>query len=256
MKIIRKRPRKTNEGFVRGTMKTYGLMELARGKSTWVEMSPDDTVMSWPHLVYRLLLLFIAVMIVMMAVSMAFDAPLKEIANPTFPENPAKAPWYFLGLQELVSYSALTGGVLIPGLVVVGLMLIPYIDRETEGVGIWFHSKRGKMIALGSAIVIIIVVSGLLAATIYLETNHGGVRGIIPGMPMIFYDFANAGSVMVGFMALSFFVVGYATNSIREGAISLFTMFIVAFFVLTIVGVYLRGPNWLFYWFWEEWPVH
>jgi len=56
-----------------------------------------------------------------------FDAPLLEIANPEHPENPAKAPWYFLGLQELVSYSALTGGVLVPGLILLGLILIPYI---------------------------------------------------------------------------------------------------------------------------------
>ena len=70
-------------------------------------------------------------------------APLEAAANPEVTPNPAKAPWYFLGLQELVGYSALMGGVIIPGIALLGLALIPYLDREQKGIGFWFTDGRG-----------------------------------------------------------------------------------------------------------------
>ena len=66
----------------------------------------------------------------LMAISLFFNAPLEEMANPAVTPNPAKAPWYFLGLQELVSHSALLGGVVVPALMVIALLAIPYIDRN------------------------------------------------------------------------------------------------------------------------------
>ena len=63
------------------------------------------------------------------------DAPLLEQANPAFPENPAKSPWYFLGIQELVSYSAFSGGLLIPVAYLVFLFSIPYMDKEDRHAG-------------------------------------------------------------------------------------------------------------------------
>jgi quinol-cytochrome oxidoreductase complex cytochrome b subunit len=69
-------------------------------------------------------------------------APLEEIADPTRTPNPAKAPWYFLGLQELVHYSALVGGVIVPTLIVLALLVLPYIDRGTSGSGRWFAPER------------------------------------------------------------------------------------------------------------------
>ena len=122
--------------------KTYGLMELARGTSTQVGRDPSDEVFSWPHLIFRELLLFLAVVAVVLFLAIFFNAPLEGVANPIHPPNPAKAPWYFLGLQELVSYSALWGGVIVPGLLVVVLALLPYLDRSPKGVGRWFARER------------------------------------------------------------------------------------------------------------------
>ena len=65
-----------------------------------------------------------------MAMSLFLNAPLEELANPAKTPNPAKAPWYFLGLQELVSHSALLGGVVAPALMVLALLAIPYLDRN------------------------------------------------------------------------------------------------------------------------------
>jgi hypothetical protein len=70
------------------------------------------------------------------------DAPLEQPANPSKPTNPSKAPWYFLGLQEMVSYSAFWGGVGIPALMILGLAAVPYLDRNPHGEGIWFHRSR------------------------------------------------------------------------------------------------------------------
>ncbi|MGO9001398.1 MAG: cytochrome b [Limisphaerales bacterium] len=124
------------------TNKTYGLMELARGTTPQVGKNPEDEVFSWPHLVFRELLLFLLVTAVVLFLSIFWNAPLEELANPIHPPNPAKAPWYFLGLQELVSYSAFWGGVVVPGLLVTALMLLPYMDRQRKGVGRWFARER------------------------------------------------------------------------------------------------------------------
>ncbi len=122
--------------------KTYGLMELARGTSTQVGRDMDDEVFSWPNLIFRELLLFLVVIAVVLTLAIFWNAPLEEIANAVHPPNPAKAPWYFLGLQELVSYSAFWGGVVAPGIIVLALGLLPYLDRGRRGIGEWFSRDR------------------------------------------------------------------------------------------------------------------
>jgi len=109
-----------------------------------VEADPEDDVMSWPHLLYRELLVLLAVLVVLHVVSLLFDAPLEELADPTRTPNPAKAPWYFLGLQELVHYSAFIGGVLVPTIAVLLLLLTPYLDPLPRGVGVWFAPERRR----------------------------------------------------------------------------------------------------------------
>jgi quinol-cytochrome oxidoreductase complex cytochrome b subunit len=88
-------------------LKSYGLMNLAEGKTPQVGKEPEEMVFTWPHLLWRELNLFLLVLIIMMGMSVFFDAPLEEIANPSVTPNPAKSPWYFLGLQELVSWGPL-----------------------------------------------------------------------------------------------------------------------------------------------------
>ena len=122
--------------------KTYGLMALVEGESLMVEKQPEDTVFTWPHLVFRELLWAMFVINVLILISVCFSAPLEEIANPYKTPNPAKAPWYFLGLQELVHYSAFLGGILVPTLAITALITLPYIDRNPHGEGVWFSRER------------------------------------------------------------------------------------------------------------------
>ncbi len=128
--------------------KTYGLMELARGTTPMVGIRPEDEVFAWPNLVFREMLLFMATLAIVLVLAIFWNAPLEEIANPVHPPNPAKAPWYFLGLQELVSYSALWGGVSVPALIVLALVLLPYLDRRRAGIGVWFARERKTALSL------------------------------------------------------------------------------------------------------------
>ncbi|MEX1012591.1 MAG: cytochrome b N-terminal domain-containing protein, partial [Waddliaceae bacterium] len=131
----------TKESFAPGVRRTYGLMELVRGTCPQVDKGPYNFVFTWPHLLRAELVAFLAMAALVLALSF-INAPLEEPADPTSPPNPSKAPWYFLGLQEMVAYDAFWGGVGIPGLIVVGLILIPYLDRNPHGEGIWFHKSR------------------------------------------------------------------------------------------------------------------
>ncbi len=125
-----------------GGQRTFGLMGFVRGPFTKVGNVPDDTRWSWPDSFISELFVFIVTLAVLMVVSLLFGAPLEEPVNVLHPPNPAKAPWYFLGLQEMVSYSAFWGGVGIPSVEVLLLLLVPYIDRSKHGVGRWFAKER------------------------------------------------------------------------------------------------------------------
>ncbi len=113
--------------------KTYGLMEVVTGKPIFETIEADeeeDAVFSYPYAFFREAIALMVTVTGIMAISLFFHAPLEQLANPAKTPNPAKAPWYFLGLQELVSHSALLGGVVAPALMVLALLAIPYFDRN------------------------------------------------------------------------------------------------------------------------------
>ena len=122
-----------------------------------VRRTDERYVMTFPHLILREAILFQVVVIVLAIAALAFDAPLEQIANPVETPNPAKAPWYFLGLQELVHYSALVGGVVVPTLLVALLLVLPYVDRDPRGSGRWFAPERRVANAVFSAVVLLFV---------------------------------------------------------------------------------------------------
>ena len=154
--------------------KSYGLMELAHGTTPQVGRNPEDEVFSWPHLVFRELLLFLLVTAVVLFLAIFWNAPLEELANPIHPPNPAKAPWYFLGLQELVSYSAFWGGVVVPGLLVTALVVLPYLDRNRAGVGRWFARERAVANTVFTLCLVIAVVLTIVG-TSFRGPNWGWV---------------------------------------------------------------------------------
>jgi hypothetical protein len=208
--------------------------------------------MSWPHLLRAEVAVFMLCTAGVVVYSFYVDSPLREIANPIIPENPAKAPWYFLGLQELVSYSAFMGGVVLPLWAMLGLALIPYLDREPQYVGVWFSNRQGWLVALESFIVGTVVLIGILAFVV----NFGWFRNWWPNIPQLIILLINPGTIWVGFLMGYTIWIIKRTDSTRMGAIALFTMFLLSFFIFTYVGTELRGPNWEFYWSKSQWPVH
>ena len=157
--------------FVRDPDKTYGLMEIVEGTSVMVEKAPEDTVESFPHYIILLTICSLAVTFVLMAISLFFDAPLEDLANPLVTPNPGKAPWYFTGIQELIHYTAkpVIPAIIIPLLIIVWLILIPYIDRKPKTkLGSLFNrvfiggEKRKVLIVLFT----IFIIGALISTTI------------------------------------------------------------------------------------------
>ncbi len=103
----------------------------------------DDKIHTWPHLVRGEFLVTIFVMVAMTLWSLLVDAPLEEPANPARTPNPSKAPWYFLGLQEmLVYFDPWYAGVVLPTFIIIGLMVIPFIDINAKGNGYYTFKER------------------------------------------------------------------------------------------------------------------
>jgi quinol-cytochrome oxidoreductase complex cytochrome b subunit len=138
--------------------KTYSLLGITAGRTAAVEAALVDEdehqVTSVPILVRRLLLVGLVSFAVTALLALALGAPLEEAANPEVTPNPAKAPWYFLWLQELVTITtfrvggftvngALVGGVVVPGLLLLAAFVVPYLDRSSaRAVGVWLHRER------------------------------------------------------------------------------------------------------------------
>jgi Ca2+/Na+ antiporter len=123
---------------------------IARGEAVREKSDGEAEKASvWPHLVYSEMLSMILLTVVLIAWALAFKAPLEEPANPARTPNPSKAPWYFLGLQEmLVYFDPWLAGVVFPTLIIVGLMAIPYIDKNPKGSGYYSFRERRVEITL------------------------------------------------------------------------------------------------------------
>jgi cytochrome b-561 len=158
--------------------KSYSLFGLTPGTSVAVTSSMGleerDLVMSSPNLTRRMILVFLVVFNITLLLAVLFNAPLEGPANPSVTPNPAKAPWYFVWLQELVASTTihlgpftisggLLGGILVPGVLLAALILWPWLDRSPNSAGgVWFErSRAGQNLAfviITVAIVILIVV--------------------------------------------------------------------------------------------------
>jgi quinol-cytochrome oxidoreductase complex cytochrome b subunit len=206
---------------------------------------------AWPVLMWTELAILIGVVLILLLIAQFADAPLLERANPAFPENPAKAPWYFLGIQELVSYSAFAGGMVVPVLYLIFLFSIPYRDREDRYVGQWFSGHRGRKLVLitaGSSFAIVLI-------QLVILVRAGGLRDWIPGISQWFVMLINPAMVTSILFILGAEITRRRTGSTRMGMLVLFTASLVALVVFTVVGIFFRGPNWEFYWSSTQWPV-
>lgn len=188
-----------------------------------------DEVMAFPHMVVRGAIAFQVLTIVMAIISLLFDAPLKHIADPLHTEIPAKAPWYFLGLQELLHYfPPFIAGVLIPVLVIIALIVIPYFDVNAKAEGLWESNRKKTFIYLTASTLMIIITMALFHAwSVSLSTLFIFLLMIIPYI-------SNSETGIIGRLR---------HISLTNWIMSLFVLIATT---LTIIGIFFRGP----YWYW------
>ena len=130
MSIEQKEPKVQTQSSA--TQRRYRTLAVVKQEAiTRVEKPLEDSVFVWPHLLVREFFAAAIVTVMITVLGLAINAPLLDPANPSTTPNPAKAPWYFLGLQELLHYfKPTTAGVLVPGFTLAALALLPYIDRN------------------------------------------------------------------------------------------------------------------------------
>ncbi|MBI2850623.1 MAG: menaquinol-cytochrome C reductase [Chloroflexi bacterium] len=210
-------------------------MELVKGTSPMVDKGPEDTVDSWPHLLTMEVLAILGTTVLLLFWSL-LNAPLREFANPDVTENPAKAAWYFMNLQEMLLHmDPALAGIIIPGLMIIVLMVIPYFDISKEDVGIWFASKKGRAIAIWSAIYTSIWLIGLILFDEYIR-----VRSLV-SEPAVLPGWIIPIAVMAGLSALLYVLIRRWRPTRREVLIGFFTAFVVTYFLLIISGLFFRG---------------
>jgi menaquinol-cytochrome c reductase cytochrome b/c subunit len=239
------------EVFPRSSNKTYSLVEIVRGPTTMVDKGPDDTVFAFPVVAILELLLALGATAVLMLFSLLKNAPLEELANPIITTDPAKAPWYFMGLQEMLEHMhPLLSGIIVPALAVLFLVAIPYLDHDRTGAGRWFTSPRGKRIVGWTALYALLV----MPVFVVLSTIFPPRELLRDVLPPLLTQSVIPGVIMVGLVLLPVLVLWRSKPgriNTREVVLVLFTMLLVSGVVLTLVGFLFRGPGFELYWPWN-----
>jgi quinol-cytochrome oxidoreductase complex cytochrome b subunit len=223
--------------------------------SAKIEREPSNTVLVWPNLLVIEFLCAALLTFGLVVLSILINSPLEDHANADVTPNPSKAPWYFLNLQELLLHmDPSLAGVLVPGVAVVLLMMIPYLDNVVGDTGIWFSTMIGKRAALISSIYAVILLPLLILFDAYIGLRPA-VR-LIPGMEAlgitdIVAEVLIPIVVMVGLPALLVLLLRPLQPSRRDVLIGLFSAFIVTYIFLTIVGTAFRGHGMQLFWPWQ-----
>src|SRR5437899_8368140 len=127
---------------------------ITRRTSAQVKAETEDQLQTFPEVLFRAAVAIMTLAVVLIWIALLFNAPLEGVADPSHTPNPAKAPWYFLGLQELLHYfPPVVAGVLIPGLVLIALVTIPYfnVNIDAEGVFLTHRARRLKSVQAAAA---------------------------------------------------------------------------------------------------------
>jgi hypothetical protein len=202
---------------------------ITKRTSPQVRVKDEDRIMTYPEVFFRAAVAIEVLAIGLVLTSLFWNAPLEGLADPMHTPNPAKAPWYFLGLQELLHYfPPVVAGVLIPGLVVMALIIIPYFNINVEAEGLWLRDRAKRLRIFG------IVVA---AFCLFLAIFDVWVA-LVPTL------------IVAGFMLLAARTNPQNAMGFRRGLVAkplsfwIMTWFLFELIVLTAIGTFFRGPGW------------
>ena len=209
---------------------------VTRRTSAQVRHTDEEVVQTFPEALFRIVIAIEVLAIALVWIAFGFNAPLEGLADPSHTPNPAKAPWYFLGLQELLHYfPPVVAGVLVPTLVVIALIVIPYFNINVEAEGVFVRDRPRRL-------AIFFAVAGALS--VFLLLFHVYVA-LVPTLVIIVamlvggYSSAESRSRVRRYVAskpLSFWIM---------------TWFLLELLALTAIGTFFRGPGWSWVWPWS-----
>jgi hypothetical protein len=210
---------------------------VTRRTSAQVKAADEDQVQTYPEVLFRAVVAIEVLAIALVIVSLLLNAPLEGLADPTHTPNPAKAPWYFLGLQEMLHYfPPVVAGVLVPTLVIIALVVIPYFNINIEAEGLFLRDRQFRL-TIFSVVV--------LALSVFLLLFHVYVA-LVPTL------------VVAGVMLLAAYSSQQSSSGFRRYLVSkplsfwIMTWFLFELVVLTTVGTFFRGPGWSWVWPWRS----
>lgn len=208
---------------------------VTRRTSPQVRTRDERYVMTYPEVLFRAAVAVEILLLALALVSLFWDAPLEGLADPMQTPNPAKAPWYFLGLQELLHYfPPVVGGVLIPTLVVLALIAIPYFGVNIEAEGFWIRNRETKIRALILIVAIIAVfLSWFKVWAVLIPTVVIAALMLVGAFPS---NHAGAFRRWLNLKPLPFWIMSW---------------FLIVSTILTLIGTFFRGAGWALVWPWE-----
>jgi hypothetical protein len=202
---------------------------ITKRTSPQVSLKDEERVMTYPEVFFRAAVAVEVLAIALVVTALLWDAPLEGLADPMHTPNPAKAPWYFLGLQEMLHYfPPVVAGVLVPTLVILALIVIPYFNINIEAEGMWLKDKERRLRIFGIVVGLFCIFLAafrvwvaflptlIIAALMYLasqadpQTSSGFLRSLVH-------------------KPLSYWIM---------------TWFLFELVVLTVIGTFFRGPGW------------
>jgi len=209
---------------------------ITRRTSAQVKAEAEDQIQTFPEVLFRTAVAIMTLAVVLVWMALLFNAPLEELADPSHTPNPAKAPWYFLGLQEMLHYfPPVVAGVLVPGLVVMALIVIPYfkVNIEADVLFLKDRPKRLRIFYIAacalSLFLLLFKVYAALVPTLIIAGLMLFAAESSPQSPSGFRRYVAA-------RPLSFWVM---------------TWFLFELLVLTAIGTFFRGPGWSWVWPWQ-----
>jgi hypothetical protein len=202
---------------------------VTRRTSAQVKVSSEDELQTFPEVLFRAVLVIELLAVVLVVFSLLFNAPLEGIADASHTPNPAKAPWYFLGLQELLHYfPPVVAGVLVPTLLIIALVVIPYFDVNIEATGLFLVQRQKRLRIFYVAAV------GLLLFLMLFHVYVAAVPTVIVSIAII----VAANSTLESPHRFQRYLAS------KPLAYWIMTWFLFELIVLTAVGTFFRGPGW------------